>query len=118
MKVRRKIMPYMEDVEEAREKIVVLNTDVIGDEIVAANAQENEECNELEDEIHPDHETLHPDFLNEGRRPPRACATSYKKVDLWDKKTIRKEICKLDSDQRHVLDLFIMYARSLKLAKK
>ena len=52
----------------------------------------------------------------EGNLPPKKRVTSYRKIDLWDNKTIRSRICKLDSDQRFVLDLFVKYARDLKLA--
>ena len=38
-------MPFIEDVEEAREKIAVLNTEKIGEDMDAENEQENEECN-------------------------------------------------------------------------
>ncbi|HIL27520.1 MAG TPA: hypothetical protein EYG21_09105 [Nitrospinaceae bacterium] len=44
--------------------------------------------------------------------------SSYRKIDLCDNKTIRSRICKLDPDQRFVLDLFVKYARDLKLAEK
>ena len=50
--------------------------------------------------------------------PSKNRVSSYRKIDLWDNKTIRSEICKLDSDQRFVLDLFVKYARDLKLADK
>ena len=35
-------MPFIEDVEEAREKIAVLNSEKIGDKMDAENMQENE----------------------------------------------------------------------------
>ena len=35
IKVRRKVMPFLEDVEEARERVAVLNTERIGEEIDA-----------------------------------------------------------------------------------
>ena len=44
IKVRQKVMPYIEDILEAREKIVDMNAEKIGDEIDATIAQENEEC--------------------------------------------------------------------------
>ena len=118
IKVRQKVMPFIEDVEEAREKIAVLNTEKIGEDMDAENEQENEECNIIGDEVHPDYETQHPDFFFEGNVPPKNQVSTYRKVDLWDTKTIRTEIRKLDSDQRYVLDHFIKYARTLKLAEK
>ena len=50
--------------------------------------------------------------------PPKNRITSYRKIDLWDNKEIRTQIRKLDTDQRYVLDLYIKYARSLRLAEK
>ena len=95
-----------------------MNTERIGHELDAAIEQENEECNLIGDELHPDYEVHHPDFFYEGNIPPKPRVTSYKAIDLWDKKKIRTEIRRLDSDQRYVLDLFINYVRVLKLAKK
>ena len=118
IKVRQKVMPYIEDILEAREKIVVMNAEKIGDEIDATIAQENEECNQVRDELHPDFEVHHPDNFFEGNIPPRVRVTTYKRIDLWDKKKIRNEIRRLDPDQRYILDLFLKYARTLKLAKK
>ena len=63
IKVRRKVMPFIEDIQEAREKIAIMNTERIGDEIDAAIEQENEECNIIGDELHPDYEVHHPDFF-------------------------------------------------------
>ena len=37
---------------------------------------------------------------------------------MWDNKTIRTPIRRLDPDQRFVLDVFIKYARTLKLAER
>ena len=47
IKVRRKVMQSLDDVEEARERVAVLNTERIGEEIGAENAQDNEECVEI-----------------------------------------------------------------------
>ena len=54
IKVRRKIMPFIEDVEEAREKISELNTEIIGEEMDAEIVQDNDECNVIGEELHPD----------------------------------------------------------------
>ena len=65
IKVRRKVMPFLEDVEEARERVAVLNTERIGEEIGAENAQDNEECIEIGDEVDPKFVAQHPDVLHE-----------------------------------------------------
>ena len=50
--------------------------------------------------------------------PARPAVTSYKQIDLWDSKTIRERFRKLDPDQQYVADLYVKYARTLKLAQK
>ena len=111
-------MPFIEDVEEAREKVSVVNTEIIGEEMDAENVQGNEEDNLIGAEVHPDHETHGPDFFFEGNLPPKKTISSFRKIELWDNKTIRTEIRKLDPDQRYVLDLFIYFAKCLRLAEK
>lgn len=99
IKVRQKIMPFIEDVEEAREKVAKLSNEIIAEQIDAKIAQDNDDCNQEGAEIHPDFATIHPDFFFEGDLPSRPAVSSYRKVDLWDKKTIRSQICKLDGHQ-------------------
>ena len=102
---QRKILPFIEDVEEAREKISELNTEIIGEEMDAEIVQDNDECNVIGEELHPDFEVQHPDFFFEGDIPPAKTVSSFHKIDLWDNKTIRTRIRTLDTDQRFVLDL-------------
>ena len=71
IKVRQKVMPFIQDVEEAREAVAVLNTELVGEELDAENAQNNEECNIMGDEVHPEFEVQHPDFFYEGNLPPQ-----------------------------------------------
>ena len=111
-------MPFLEDVEEARERVAVLNTERIGEEIDAENAQDNEERIEIGDEVHPDFEVQHPDFFHEGNPKPATTVSSYRKIDLWDSNEIRMQIRKLDPDQRYILDLYVKYARCYKMAKE
>ena len=119
LKVHRKVMPFIQDIEEAREKVAILNTELISEQIDAENVRDNEECNLIDDELHPDFETGHHDFFFEGNVPTKNNrVSSFRKIDLWDNKTIRSRICKLDADQRFVLDLFLKHARDFKLAEK
>ena len=92
IKVRKKVMPFIEDVEEAREKVAALNAEIVGEQLDPENEQDNAECNLIEDEVHPDYEIQHPEFFHGDNLPPRAHASSYRKVDLWDNKKIRSEI--------------------------
>ena len=111
-------MPLIEDVEEAREQIAVLNTERIGEEINAQIEQDDDDCRMMDEEIHPEFEVHHPDFFDEGSRATTTTASSYTKIDLWDAKEIRTQIRKLDPDQRYVVDLYIKYARTLRLAER
>ena len=116
---RRKIMPFIEDVEEgAREQLAAMNTERIAEEIDAENVQNNDECYMIGTDIHPDYEVQHPDFFHEGTTQHATTATSYRRIELWHANEIGMQLCKLDPDQRYVVDLFIKYARTLRLAEK
>ena len=112
-------MPFLLDVEEARKKITAMHMERATDGIDAEIVQDNVECANLEEEIHPDYETQHPDFYAEkSKEPKKTSNSSYQKITLIDKKEIRRELQKLDPDQRYVVDVLIRFARFLKLAKK
>ena len=111
-------MPFVEDVEDARQHIASLNMDRIGENIDAENVQDNEDCALIEDEIHPDFETRHPDYFDQSNPKPSSTTSGFRKVDLWDSNEMRVQIRKLDADQRYVLDQFVKYGRSLKMAEQ
>ena len=106
------------NIEEARENIIAIHTELIGARIDADNEQANQECVDIGDELHPDFEVQHPEFFFQWDLPARPAVTSYKQIDLWDSKTIRERFRKLDPDQQYVADLYVKYARTLKLAQK
>ena len=110
-------MTYIEDVLEAREHITTLNTEKIGEEINAQIVQDDDDCRMEDDELHPEFETHHPDFFDEGSRPTKNNSSSYPRVELWNSIELRSQVRKLDPDQRYVLDLYVKYARDLKLAE-
>ena len=62
IKVRQKVLPFLKDVEEAREQITAMNIGRAGDGIDAEIVQDNVECDDHDEDIHPDYETQHPDF--------------------------------------------------------
>ena len=106
IKVRRKVMPFLLDVEEAREQITAMHMERAADGIDAEIVQDNVECANLEEEIHPDYETQHPDFYAEkSKEPKKTSNSSYQKITLIDKKEIRKELQMLNPDQRYVVDV-------------
>ena len=119
IKVRGKVMPFLLDVEEAREQITVMHMERAPDRIDAEIVQDKVECANLEEEIHPDYETQHPDFYAEKiKEPKKNSIRSHQKITLIDKEDIRKELQKLDPDQRYVVDMLIRFARFLSLRKK
>ena len=67
IQVRKKVMPFIVDVQEAREQVASLNAERIGEQIDAENVQDNEDCNMAEPEIHPDFETQHTDFMEKNQ---------------------------------------------------
>ena len=85
IKVRAKVMPFIVDVQEAREQVAALHNERIAENLDAENVQENDECNQLGPEIHPDFETQHPDYF-EGPKEPRNTTSAYKKLHCWMKK--------------------------------
>ena len=77
IKVRRKVMPFIEDVEEAREKLAALNMEIAGEQLDPENEQDNADCNLIADEPHPDYETQNPEFFHEDDLPPRPHPVSF-----------------------------------------
>ena len=112
-------MPFLVDVQEAREQAIATLNQKMAEGLDAENAQNNDDCNQLPPEVYPDFETQHPDcFLEGSKQPSKSTSSSYKKITLVDKKEIREQLQKLDPDQRYVIDEQIRYARFLKLARK
>ena len=110
-------MPFIEDVEEARQKIASVTNERIGEVIDAENLQDNDECNLIGNEVHPDFQVHDPDFFHGGIPQRTVAESSYSKIALWDNKEIRAQLRKLDPDQRYVVDRFTKYARQFRLAE-
>ena len=58
-------MPFLLDVNEAREQITAMHMERAADGIDAEIVQDYVDCANLEEEIYPDYETQHPDFYAE-----------------------------------------------------
>ena len=115
LKIRKKIMPFIEDVQEVREHISEMDTARIAEQIDAENVQDNEDCDMVGPEIHPDFEVQHPDFFQGNPQHPIP-VSSYTRIVLWDTAEIRAQIRTLDEDQRYLIDTFVKYVRMLRLA--
>ena len=115
LKIRKKIMPFIEDVQEAREHISEMDTARIAEQIDAENVQDNEDCDMVGAEIPPDFEVQHPDFFQGNPQHPIP-VSSYTRIVLWDTAEIRAQIRTLDEDQRYLIDTFVKYVRMLRLA--
>ena len=88
IKVRVKVVLYLVDVQEAREQAIATLNQKMAEGLDAENAQDNDDCNQLPPEIHPDYETQHPDcFLERSKQPSKSTSSSYKKI------TQQKEKC-------------------------
>ena len=80
-------MPYLVDVQEAREQAIATLNQKMAEGLDAENAQDNDDCNQLPPEAHLDYETQHPDcFLEGSKQPSKSTSSSYKKDHLGRQK--------------------------------
>jgi hypothetical protein len=112
-KVKKIVMPFLESVEEARNKVQESTLDSVGCQLDAEKEQENADC---EDEVlleHPDHNLLDPD---EFQRYDDTIEHSeaYRKLDLVELDKLVIETRKLDKEQRFVVDKVLKYVKELK----
>lgn len=90
--VRGKVMPFLIDVEEAREQVISMQNEKIVEGLDAENVQDNDDCNQLAPEIHPDYKTQHPDYFMEGsKQPSKATTSNYKKSPCLIKRILRNK---------------------------
>ena len=82
IKVRAKVMPYLVDVQEAREQAIATLNQKMAEGLDAENAQDNDDCNQLPPEIHPDFETQHPDCFLEGSKQHMLLTNKYDTLDF------------------------------------
>ena len=113
-KVKSKIMPYLESVEEGLEKAKLSSS--IGDELDPQKEQDEAEC---EAEGISDH----PDFVfSDPKNLPQDCEERphglFKTVTLESEVELERLTSKLDDDQRLVLTKVINYARKIQISRK
>ena len=116
-KVKRQIMEWIEDVEEARYFVEeAMNNEIDLDE-TGVNLDPEKHQDEIECDIEGIEEDekfshLDPEGLKDRDFPDTG--NWYRKLELLDTTTLEKETCKLDRWQRKVLDNGIKFARELK----
>ena len=114
-RVRKQVMEYVEDVQEARHYVDETTKKLDLEETAALiDAQKEQEDADLEGEAEEDSELQH---LDPGEEGSRAAPKLFKKVDLPDSKILKEKTMSLDPFQRMVVDIAIKYARDIKKAE-
>ena len=110
-------MEHLESVEEARhyveEVTKKLDLKKIGVTLDAAAEQENAECKEEVEEVHPDYIHLDTDNVNEIDDDSNKWQNIYRKIDLPDIKTLKENTRQLDPFQRNVIDIGVIFAKDI-----
>ena len=112
--VKAILMPYLEDVEIEKEKAQALLENDVGDILDSALEQDNEDCKEMDIEEHPDFIFKDPADISEGAEHTKR----YKSIEMEDDASLEAMCNRLDKDQRHVFEICINYAKSVKKARK
>jgi hypothetical protein len=112
-KVKKIVMPFLESVEEARNKVQESTLDSIGCDLDAENEQENADLEDEELLQHPEHNLLDPD---EFQRYDDTIEHSeaYRKLDLVELDKLLIETRKLDKEQRFIVDKVLKYVKEIK----
>ena len=93
-------MEHLHDVEEARYYVEEANKKLdlseIGITLDAAAEQENAECNEEIEELHPDYLHLDPEYIDNMEENNKMGQNIYRKIDLPDIKILKQKTRLLD----------------------
>ena len=116
--VKRQVMEFLEDIEEARYYVDQLKKDIEIDlketamMLDPAGEQENEDCEDEGDEDHEVYECFNPENLLENESSVHQ-QSFYRRVDLLDKNDLKAKTRTLDENQRDVLNIVVKYAKDL-----
>ena len=115
--IKSKVMEHLLDVEEARhyveeatKKLDLTNTKVNLD---AATEQDNAECQEEGEELHPDYLHLDTDNFDEINEDKGPIQNIYRTIELPDINTLKEKTRQLDQYQRNVIDIGVKYAKDI-----
>ena len=120
--VKRQVMEFLEDVEEARYYVDQLQKEqeidlmkVTGLKLDAAGEIDNEECVEEDIEEDEEFEFCHPDNLDELHSDEASASDklSYRKIELLDKKELISKTRNLDDNQMEVLSIVLKYSKDI-----
>ena len=110
-------MEHLESVEEARyyveEVSKKLNLEDIGISLDAAKEQQNAECQEELEEIHPDYIHLDTDHVEENTESKQTNQNIYRKIDIPDIKDLKEKTRELDPFQREVINIMVKFAKDI-----
>merc|ERR550517_319734 len=104
--VKKQVMEYLEDVEQARhfvEEANKLDLEETAAELDPENEQENVEIGEAEE--HPDYEHLNPGEEEQERAP-----NIFRRIEVPDPKLLKERTLGLDKFQRIPVDIVVKYA--------
>ena len=116
-KVKSKVMEHLHDVEEARHYVEEANKKLdltkIRMTLDAAKEQENADCEEEEEELHPDYLHLDTENIDDIEERAGAIQNIYCKIDLPDIRILKEKTRQLDPFQRNVIDIGVQYAKDI-----
>ena len=114
--VKSLLLPHMEGVLQASERVEDLLESTAGVYLDAANEQDTEDCEEEGVSDHPDYLLKDPSpFL--GTHESNKSDKLYNRIELYDDDMIQSLTLRLDNEQRRVLDIAVDYAHALKKSK-
>ena len=110
-------MEHLHDVEEARHYVEEANKKLdltkIRMTLDAAKEQENADCEEEEEELHPDYLHLDTENIDDIEERAGAIQNIYCKIDLPDIRILKEKTRQLDPFQRNVIDIGVQYAKDI-----
>ena len=119
--VKSKVMEHLESVEEARYMVEQANKEVDTEQIAtqmdAAFEQDQDECREEGDSLHPDYHHLDTDGIEQGSSNSNA-GSIFKKISIPSISKLREDSRKLDKFQKEVLNLAVKYAKDIVKARR
>ena len=121
--VKRQVMPYLEGVEEARFYVEEAQKQLELEETAAAldpqGCQDNEECQEIGEEPHPDFEHCQPAVGEFDQREDTGAGGSiYRTINVLGDDDLRQKTQSLDQYQKEVINIGVQYCRDIVKSRK
>ena len=121
--VKSHLMPFAQGIEEARHYVEQAKQNEeqpennVGEELDPEKEQENEECNDGEDQLHPDFAHLNPDdydFQKDSNQAKRA----FRKIIMKTAEERLEDARKLDKFQKKALHIAVDFAINVRISRK